>query len=198
MMNMGGLAALKWSGSVFSTAVSFGSRRWLSATVASVDVKGSSSRKLEFSTVTEDDVGQFRSFLSSGGIVQDVDDMKSYNCDWMNKYKGESKLALRPKTTAEVSEVLRYCNERHIAVVPQGGNTGLVGGSVPVHDEVSNTRLTNPSQLPSPFRFESSTRTAAIELPEVIVTELRSVHSFSCFCFLRLLLQRLCFRSFCR
>ncbi|KAK4585190.1 hypothetical protein RGQ29_022736 [Quercus rubra] len=37
---------------------------------------------------------------------------------------------------APVSEVLKYCNSRRLAVVPQGGNTGLVGGSVPVFDEV--------------------------------------------------------------
>ena len=36
----------------------------------------------------------------------------------------------------QVSQVLNYCNSKSLAVVPQGGNTGLVGGSVPVHDEV--------------------------------------------------------------
>lgn len=35
-----------------------------------------------------------------------------------------------------MSEILKYCNSRKLAVVPQGGNTGLVGGSVPVHDEI--------------------------------------------------------------
>jgi len=43
---------------------------------------------------------------------------------------------LRPKSTAEVSEIMRYCNDRRLAVVPQGGNTGLVGGSIPVFDEI--------------------------------------------------------------
>lgn len=43
---------------------------------------------------------------------------------------------LKPKSTAEVSAVLKYCNDRKLAVCPQGGNTGLVGGSVPVFDEV--------------------------------------------------------------
>lgn len=43
---------------------------------------------------------------------------------------------LKPKTTAEVSAILKYCYERKLAVCPQGGNTGLVGGSVPVFDEV--------------------------------------------------------------
>ena len=45
-------------------------------------------------------------------------------------------MVLRPKTTEEVSALLKYCNERRLAVVPQGGNTGLVGGSVPCYDEV--------------------------------------------------------------
>lgn len=51
---------------------------------------------------------------------------------------------MRPKTTEEVSAILKYCNERKLAVVPQGGNTGLVGGSVPVFDEiVVSTQLMN-------------------------------------------------------
>jgi len=57
---------------------------------------------------------------------------------------GSSSLVLRPKTTAEVSEILRYCNDRRLAVVPQGGNTGLVGGSIAVFDEVVvSTQLMN-------------------------------------------------------
>lgn len=50
--------------------------------------------------------------------------------------KGNSKLVLCPQNTQQVSQILRYCNERRLAVVPQGGNTGLVGGSVPVFDEI--------------------------------------------------------------
>ncbi|XP_074820297.1 D-2-hydroxyglutarate dehydrogenase, mitochondrial isoform X2 [Natator depressus] len=45
-------------------------------------------------------------------------------------------MLLRPRTAAEVSEILRYCNKRNLAVNPQGGNTGLVGGSIPVFDEI--------------------------------------------------------------
>lgn len=60
---------------------------------------------------------------------------------------GHSKVVLRPKTTQEVSEILRYCNAKKLAVCPQGGNTGLVGGSVPVFDEiVLSTQLMNNIQ----------------------------------------------------
>jgi FAD/FMN-containing dehydrogenase len=54
----------------------------------------------------------------------------------MRKYHGSSRLALRPTSTSQVSQILAHCNARRLAVVPQGGNTGLVGGSVPVFDEV--------------------------------------------------------------
>ena len=50
--------------------------------------------------------------------------------DWLNKY-GEPPLGVaRPCSTEEVSQVLSLCNEHGVHVVPQGGNTGLVGGSV--------------------------------------------------------------------
>lgn len=54
----------------------------------------------------------------------------------MGKYEGAASVALRPRSTAQVSALLQYCHARRLAVVPQGGNTGLVGGSVPVFDEV--------------------------------------------------------------
>jgi len=43
---------------------------------------------------------------------------------------------LKPKTSDQVSEILKYCYKRDIAICVQGGNTGLVGGSVPVFDEI--------------------------------------------------------------
>lgn len=66
----------------------------------------------------------------------DKSELESLNTDWMGKYKGSSELVLYPTTTRDVSLILKYCNSKKIAVVPQGGNTGLVGGSVPVHDEI--------------------------------------------------------------
>lgn len=57
---------------------------------------------------------------------------------------GKSRLVLKPKSTEEVSAILKYCNENRLAVCPQSGNTGLVGGSVPVFDEiVLSMRLMN-------------------------------------------------------
>ncbi|PFH54619.1 hypothetical protein AMATHDRAFT_83089 [Amanita thiersii Skay4041] len=54
----------------------------------------------------------------------------------MGKYKGASSTVLKPKTTHQVSEIVKWCHHRRIGIVPQGGNTGLVGGSVPLNNEL--------------------------------------------------------------
>jgi FAD/FMN-containing dehydrogenase len=56
--------------------------------------------------------------------------------DWTGRFVGWTPAVVRPASAAEVGAVLRACRERGVAVVPQGGNTGLVGGSVPLHGEV--------------------------------------------------------------
>jgi D-lactate dehydrogenase (cytochrome) len=56
--------------------------------------------------------------------------------EWRSKYRGKSSLMLRPATTMQVSAILAICNETRTAIVPQGGNTGLVGGQIPFDGEV--------------------------------------------------------------
>lgn len=93
-------------------------------------------RNTWFSTLNLDDISYFKEILGEKNVIQDPDVLLDANTDWMRKYKGSSKLMLQPRTTSEVSQILKYCNSRRLAVVPQGGKTGLVGGSVPVFDEV--------------------------------------------------------------
>ncbi|ANK82227.1 MAG: hydroxyacid dehydrogenase [Rhizobiales bacterium NRL2] len=65
------------------------------------------------------------------GAITDPDDMAPYLVEWRDKWRGKSALVLRPSSTAEVAEIVRICAETGTAIVPQGGNTGLVGGSIP-------------------------------------------------------------------
>lgn len=98
---------------------------------------------LNFSPVTEEDIAHFAKILAPSSVLSTLapvstptSELAIYNNDWMNKYHGKSTTVLRPKTTKEVSEIVKWCDERRIAIVPQGGNTGLVGGGVPIRDEV--------------------------------------------------------------
>lgn len=56
--------------------------------------------------------------------------------EWRGKYHGASSLLLKPDLTLAVSKILAICNETRTPIVPQGGNTGLVGGQIPFHNEV--------------------------------------------------------------
>jgi FAD/FMN-containing dehydrogenase len=63
-----------------------------------------------------------------------TDNLEDFNYDYYKNREGQAKLVLQPTSTANVSKILKFCNENMLAVVPQGGNTGLVGGSVPIFD----------------------------------------------------------------
>ncbi len=103
---------------------------------SSIEIKGEKSTypRLNFKHIDSNDLIYFESILPQESIIKE--DLSPYNMDWSRKFKGNSSLVLKPKTTEEVSQILKYCNENKLALVPQSGNTGLVGGSVPVHDEI--------------------------------------------------------------
>lgn len=93
-------------------------------------------RSPHYATLNKEDITAFEEILSKERVLTNPDDCAAYNIDWIKTCQGQSKLVLRPKTVKEVQDILRYCNQRQLAVCPQSGNTGLAGGSVPVFDEI--------------------------------------------------------------
>ncbi|KAI0079609.1 FAD-binding domain-containing protein [Panus rudis PR-1116 ss-1] len=98
---------------------------------------------IDLNPVTPDDITYFNEILPSSSVLTTLpprslpsSELAPFNNDWMNKYHGKSTTVLRPRSTQEVSDIVKWCNKRRIGIVPQGGNTGLVGGSVPVQDEL--------------------------------------------------------------
>jgi len=84
-----------------------------------------------------------RAAVGRAHVLVDPDTRARYEVDWTGRYRGTALAAVRPASTSEVVAVLRACNAAGAAVVPQGGNTGLVGGGVPRGGEivVSTQRL---------------------------------------------------------
>jgi FAD/FMN-containing dehydrogenase len=72
-----------------------------------------------------------RAALGDQHVLTDADLRAGYETDWTRRWHGEALAAVRPGSAVEVSAVHRACADAGAAVVPQGGNTGLVGGSVP-------------------------------------------------------------------
>ena len=68
--------------------------------------------------------------LGTAHVLADGD-LDAYEIDWRKRYRGRALAVVRPGSPAEVAAVLRACAAHGVSVVPQGGNTGLVGGSVP-------------------------------------------------------------------
>jgi FAD/FMN-containing dehydrogenase len=69
--------------------------------------------------------------VGAPNVLTDADLRASYEMDWSRRFHGAAAAVVRPATVAEVAAVLRACSAAAAAVIPQGGNTGLVGGSVP-------------------------------------------------------------------
>ena len=71
------------------------------------------------------------SILGLKNIITDKQDMSAYLEDWRGNHKGDAQAILLPTSTEMVSEIMRLADEHDLYIVPQGGNTGLVGGGIP-------------------------------------------------------------------
>ena len=69
--------------------------------------------------------------LGRDHVLVDAVDQARYLTDWRGRYVGSALAVVRPRDIGQVAAVMRFCVRERIAVVPQGGNTGLVGGATP-------------------------------------------------------------------
>ncbi|MFZ1908583.1 MAG: FAD-binding oxidoreductase [Burkholderiales bacterium] len=76
-------------------------------------------------------LSRLAAIVGSEQVLAQPQDTAPYFTDWRRQYRAAAECVVRPSCTAEVSEVVRLCAREGVALVPQGGNTGLCGGSVP-------------------------------------------------------------------
>ncbi len=81
-------------------------------------------------------IARLRDIVGDRHCLTDAALRASYESDWTRRFSGSALAVVRPRSVEEVAAVLRACASARIGVVPQGGNTGLVGGSVPRGGEV--------------------------------------------------------------
>jgi FAD/FMN-containing dehydrogenase len=81
-------------------------------------------------------IAKFAAIVGERHAITDATDIAPYVTEERNLFHGRSPLVLRPGSTAEVAAICRLATEHRIALVPQGGNTGLVGGQTPHNGEV--------------------------------------------------------------
>ena len=78
-------------------------------------------------------IDEIKEAVGPKGYHQDIRTMAPYLADWRGNFSGSASIIVMPKSTAEVSAVVKICARNGVAMVPQGGNTGLVRGGIPTN-----------------------------------------------------------------
>ena len=81
--------------------------------------------------VPPDVIDRLKTLLGEGGWSQDPERLAPKLVEWRDRWSGTTPLLALPKTTRDVAAVIGLCAAEGVAVTPQGGNTGLVGGQIP-------------------------------------------------------------------
>jgi FAD/FMN-containing dehydrogenase len=86
--------------------------------------------------MNDDVLTRLKQAVGAKGFSDDPREIAPHLEEWRSKYNGRSQLLLKPDATSQVAEILAICHEAGAPVVPQGGNTGLVGGQIPFDGEI--------------------------------------------------------------
>ena len=111
-------------------------------------------------------VDELVSIVGEAGVLLDGD-TEAYVVDWGKKFtRGRAEAVVRPKSVDEVAAVVAACHERGVAIVPQGGNTGLCGGSVPLapdHDEARTSIVLSLGRMKRIISLDEERATVTVE-----------------------------------
>ena len=93
--------------------------------------------------VPADVLSRLKAVLGEGGWSVHPDRLAPKLIEWRDRWEGHSPFLALPRTTADVSAVVGICAEAGVAITPQGGNTGLVGGQIPMGEILLSTERMN-------------------------------------------------------
>ena len=85
-------------------------------------------------------IAELRSALGPMGWTQDPAEIAPWLTEWRNRWTGETPILLTPRSTQDVAKAVTICARHGVAITPQGGNTGLVGGQIPYGEVLLSTR----------------------------------------------------------
>lgn len=106
--------------------------------------------------------------LGPKGYTTDADIMAPWLTDWRGKYTGRAAAMLSPGSTEEVAAIVRLCADAGVALVPQGGNSGMVGGATP--DVGGNQLLLSLRRMNRVRSIDTSARSAVAEAGVILET----------------------------
>lgn len=102
-------------------------------------------------------------------MLTEAQDLRSFVTDWRLRYSGPTDAVLLPRSTAEVARIVRLCSEHQIPIIPQGGNTGQSGGSVPLAQQGTNV-IVNLSRMNKIRAVDRDNSTMTVDAGVVLQT----------------------------
>lgn len=120
-----------------------------------------------------DDIHYFTPLLADKDILLSDGDMLPYLSDWRGNFIGKAQAVLFPRSTEQVADIMRVADAQNIVIVPQGGNTGLVGGSVP--DQSGQSVILSLSRMNKVRSISEANRSMVVEAGCI----LQSLHSLA-------------------
>ena len=106
-------------------------------------------------------IEQFGAALGKQYVLTEDVDKAPYLTDWRKRYTGKALAVLLPKTTEEVANIVKLCATHHVAIVPQGGNTGLCGGATP--DDSGKQVILNLKRMNQIREIDAANQTITLE-----------------------------------
>ncbi len=112
------------------------------------------------------DTEPIKKIVGRGNYLETESDKQPFLTGWRGGWQGNSPLVCLPESVEKLQELVRYCHEHHIPMVPQGGNTGLTGGSVP--DSSGEALLISLSRLNKIRNLNLNNMTIEVEAGAVL------------------------------
>ncbi len=97
-------------------------------------VERSMNLRVAVAMIGQDIIARFQALLGPKGVIIEADDIAPWVNDWRGRFHGSAVAILSPASTQEVSDTVKLASELGVPLVPQGGNTSMVGGATPPAD----------------------------------------------------------------
>ena len=108
--------------------------------------------------VTPAVLDRLRAIVGDKGLILDEQDKEPFVTDWRGSRAGTAAVVVRPASVEEVAKVVKLCHDNGIAIVPQAGNTGLMGGATPWPTHQRHPPVARPHEQGARASIRSATR----------------------------------------
>ena len=120
--------------------------------------------------MNDDLISKFSDIVGKKYALTSADDVAPYVKDWRGRYFTQAALALRPGNVDEISRIMKLASETKTPVVPQAGNTGLVGAGIPLENGGGNEIILSLGRLNRILDVDTGSNTMTVESGTVLET----------------------------